>query len=76
MFNRMTPMRVLIDAGVAVVFFIVGFALNGSDSHAQVVLVAVLAVALALRRFSPIIALGVAWAAALFQMYFAQINPR
>ena len=37
-------MRVFIDAGVAVVFFIVGFALNGSDSHAQVVLVAVLAV--------------------------------
>ncbi|MDQ1563386.1 MAG: hypothetical protein QOI14_337 [Actinomycetota bacterium] len=76
MFNRMTSTRVLIDVGVAVVFFVVGFALNGSDSFSQVVLVAALAIALAFRRFSPIIALAVAWAAALFQMYFAQINPR
>jgi signal transduction histidine kinase len=75
MFNRMTSTRVLIDVGVAVVFFIVGYALNGSDSTALIVLIAVLAVALALRRVSPIVSLAVAWAAAIFQMYFAQINP-
>ena len=33
------------------------------------------AISLGFRRFSPIISLSIAWGAALFQMYFANVQP-
>src|SRR5579862_484298 len=75
MINRLTPTRALIDIGVAFVYLLVGIALNGSGSLSQVGIVILFAIALGFRRFSPIIALGICWAAALLQMYFAHIGP-
>jgi signal transduction histidine kinase len=75
MFIRLTRGQIAFDAGIALVYFVVCFApLNRNDQVAEAITVAALAIALGLRRFSPRIALGVAWLAAVWQMYFAQIG--
>jgi signal transduction histidine kinase len=74
MFTRLTSSRVLIDGGLAFVFFVVGVTVTAGAGTSTFLLVGALAVALAFRRISPWVALGVAWAAALYQMYFAEIQ--
>jgi signal transduction histidine kinase len=75
MFTRLSVTRAAIDAGVAFVYLVVGITLEGAGSPSEVGIVILLAVGLGLRRFSPLIALGICWGAALLQMYFAQIGP-
>jgi signal transduction histidine kinase len=75
MINRLTSTRALIDVGIALVYLLVGMALYWSDSLWHVAIVFLFAVALGLRRFSPLLALGICWLAALCQMYFAHIGP-
>jgi signal transduction histidine kinase len=75
MFTRLTRGQTVLDVGIALVYFVVCLApLDGYDRVAEAITVAALAIALGLRRFSPRLALGIAWAAALWQMYFAEIG--
>jgi signal transduction histidine kinase len=75
MFIRLTRGQTVIDVGIALVYFVVCLApLNRYDQVAEAITIAGLAVALGLRRFSPRLALALAWLAAVWQMYFAQIG--
>jgi signal transduction histidine kinase len=75
MFIRMTRGQAILDVLIAVAYFVVCIvAVDRYDQRAEILTVAALAVALGLRRFSPRLALGIAWAAALWQMYFAEIG--
>jgi signal transduction histidine kinase len=76
MFIRLTRAHAVIDIGVAFVYFLICFApLNRGDEFSAAVIAFVFALALALRRFSPVISLVLIWVAALFQMYFANLQP-
>jgi signal transduction histidine kinase len=76
MFTRLTRGQWVIDAGVGFVYFLICSApLNRGDQFSEVGLGVLFAAAIVLRRFSPLISLGIAWAAALFQMYFANLQP-
>jgi signal transduction histidine kinase len=74
MFRRLKAYQAAIDVGVAVVFFLLGYSV-ASGRAAEGVLVLILAVALGFRRFSPALALALAWIAASFQMYFVHLSP-
>ena len=82
-FRRLTPTQVVVDVAVAVVFFAVAFPIEvalvpgtGMETRFGPALLAiaggfvaaVFSAALALRRLSPALALGVAWAGALLQV--------
>ena len=75
MFTRLTRGQTVIDVGIALVFFLACLApLDRYDQLAEGVTVAGLAIALGFRRFSPRLALTIAWLAAVWQMYFAHIG--
>jgi len=75
MFTRLTRGQTVIDVGIALVFFLACLApLDRYDQLAEAVTVAGLAIALGFRRFSPRLALTIAWLAAVWQMYFAHIG--
>lgn len=73
MFRRLQPVQAAVDVGIAFVFFLIAYPLTGADSTGLLALG--LGLALGFRRFSPAIALIVAWGAALFQMYVLHLNP-
>jgi signal transduction histidine kinase len=73
MFRRMQPIQVIVDVVIAVA--VLGFALYADRDDPTGVLSLGLAIAVGFRRFSPGIALAVAWLAALFQMYVISLNP-
>jgi signal transduction histidine kinase len=76
MFVRLTRGQAALDVGLALVYFVICFApLNGVSELFGAALVLTFAIGLGFRRFSPLLALGIAWAAALYQMYFANIQP-
>jgi signal transduction histidine kinase len=76
MFNRLTWRRATTDIAIAVVYLIVVVELTLQIGHFFEVFVVIgLAIALGFRRFSPTIALSVAWVVALYQLYFAHIGP-
>ena len=76
MFIRLTRGQTAIDVGVGLVYFLVCAApLNRGDQFSSAIMAFLFAVALCLRRFSPLLSLALAWAAALFQMYFANLQP-
>jgi signal transduction histidine kinase len=76
MFSRLTRGQTAVDVGIGIVYFLVCFApLNRVDQFSQAIIALLFAVALVFRRFSPVLSLSVAWAAALFQMYFANVQP-
>src|SRR5580693_4841107 len=75
MFTRLTRGQTVIDVGIALVFFLACLApLDRYDQVAEAITVAGLAIALGFRRFSPRLALTIAWLAAVWQMYFAHIG--
>jgi signal transduction histidine kinase len=75
MFNPLTRGQAVIDGGIALVFFLACLVpLGRADQVGEVLTVAALAVALGVRRFSPRVALAVAWLAAVWQMYFVHIG--
>jgi signal transduction histidine kinase len=76
MFTRLTRGQTALDIGGALVYFLICFApLNRNDQFVSAVIALLFAVSLGFRRFSPILSLSIAWAAALFQMYFANVQP-
>ena len=76
MFIRLTRGQWAMDGGVGLVYFLVCFApLNRSDQLSTAIIAFLFAAAIVLRRFSPLISLGIAWVAALFQMYSANLQP-
>jgi signal transduction histidine kinase len=76
MFIGLTRGQAALDVGVALVYFLICFAPTGRvDGVSQAVLVVVFAVAVGMRRFSPTLSLSLAWLAALFQMYYANLQP-
>jgi signal transduction histidine kinase len=76
MFIRLTRGQTAFDVGLALVYFLVCVApLNGLHQVSDAVLALAFALAVGFRRFSPTLSLGVAWLAALFQMYYANIQP-
>jgi signal transduction histidine kinase len=75
MFTRLTRGQTVLDVGIALVYFVVCLApLNRYDQVAEAITVSGLAIAVGFRRFSPRIALTLAWLAAVWQMYFAHIG--
>ncbi len=76
MFTRLTRGQTALDVGVALIYFLICSApLNRADQLAQTIIALLFAIALGFRRFSPALSLGVAWVAALFQMYIANVQP-
>jgi signal transduction histidine kinase len=76
MFIRLTRSQTAIDVALALVYFVICFApLNRTDQFSQAVTALLFAIALGFRRFSPTLSLGIAWVAALFQMYYANLQP-
>ena len=73
MFRRLRPNQVIVDVLIALVVFVFAVYLN-RDDHTGILSVG-LATAIGFRRFSPALALAVAWGAALFQMYVVKILP-
>jgi signal transduction histidine kinase len=76
MIRRLTPLQLIADIVFAVLFASIGAlgAFNGNDAHAVIVLL-VMAAALAVRRLSPWLALGLVWVGALLQMVLASPAP-
>jgi signal transduction histidine kinase len=76
MFTRLTRGQTALDVGIALVYFLVCFApLNHGDQFSQGTMALLFALAVGFRRFSPALSLSIAWIAALFQMYFAHLQP-
>jgi signal transduction histidine kinase len=75
MIFRLTASRIAIDVGIAAAYLVVAVYLVGFTFLTGVAVVTILAIAIALRRVSPLVALAVCWFAALLQMYFAHIGP-
>jgi signal transduction histidine kinase len=76
MFNKLTWRRAVTDVAIALLFVIVVAELTLQIGHfSEIFAVIGLAVALGFRRFSPAIALAVAWTVAIYQLYFAHIGP-
>jgi signal transduction histidine kinase len=76
MFNRLTMRRALTDIAIAVAYLLIVGELTLDIGHFSEFLVVVcLSVALGFRRFSPGIALAIAWIAALAQMYVFDVGP-
>lgn len=75
MFIRLTRGQTVIDVAIALAFFLACLApLDRYDQVSEAITVTGLAIALGFRRFSPRLALALAWLAALWQMYFAHIG--
>jgi signal transduction histidine kinase len=74
MFNRMTRGALVIDGGIALVFLAACLAPVRFGQGSDAVTVVGLTVALGLRRLSPRLALAIAWLAAVWQMYFADLG--
>lgn len=68
MFRILTRPQAFGDVAFAVVFFLIGYVATGSYDVGQTLLVFVMAVALAIRRWSPTLSLAVAWIGAIIQM--------
>ena len=75
MFRFLRPYQLVVDAAIAIVYFVVVLSLN-SERSSDFLLKVALAIALLLRRLSPPVSLGIAWVAALAQMYVAQLTPQ
>jgi signal transduction histidine kinase len=75
MVTRLSRPQAIVDVAIAVVYLVVAIAINRSGSRSQDVVIAGLGIALGFRRFSPGVALSIAWVTALFQMYFASLGP-
>ncbi|MCU1440728.1 MAG: sensor histidine kinase [Rhodoglobus sp.] len=73
MFRRLSPVQLAVDVSIAVVCLLVRTAI-GYDGLAMWVVVFLMASALAIRRLSPAVALGVAWAGVFVQLV-ALLNP-
>lgn len=73
MFRPLKPFQVVVDVSIALVFFVIAYYFIRDDSTGFLALS--LATAVGFRRFSPGIALLVAWVAAVFQMYVVSVNP-
>ena len=70
MFRSLTPRQLAFDIGLAVVCFLLTFPIYLSGGFGSPLALTGMATALALRRFSPALALGVAWVTSLFQIVF------
>lgn len=70
MFRRLTPFQLTVDVGVAVLCLLVRGTMS-FENLAMWFVVVLMAGALAIRRLSPALALGVAWAGAILQMLAA-----
>ncbi|MCU1421668.1 MAG: putative bacteriochlorophyll 4-vinyl reductase [Microbacteriaceae bacterium] len=69
MFRALSGRQVAVDLVVAIVFALLGWiSVERSASWGDAALLVLFAIALALRRLSPALALGVAWAAAIIHM--------
>jgi signal transduction histidine kinase len=77
MFRRLSTTRVIVDAAIAVVFFafVASFPAFAGEGVASVAVALGMAAALAVRRLSPALALGLAWLTALAQMA-AGLSPQ
>ncbi|TFD91788.1 sensor histidine kinase [Cryobacterium lactosi] len=67
-FRRISRRTLLVDAGLAGTFLLVGLLIDPPSSLLAVVVLVGFTAALAVRRLSPALALGLAWATALVQM--------
>lgn len=74
MFRSLTPRQLAFDIGLAVASFLFGLLVYSNGIFGSPLALTGMATALALRRFSPALALGVAWATSLVQVFFA-IGP-
>lgn len=68
MFRRLTTTQLVVDILIAVGYFLVFFIAYFRNGQWEVVISAGFALALALRRKAPGLALGIAWVVAVFQM--------
>lgn len=75
MFRVLRPYQVVVDCLLAVAYFFVVVAAGTVTGFAVLLLVALLTIALLLRRLAPGIALALSWAAALAQMYVVGAEP-
>lgn len=76
MFIRLTRGQTALDVGLALVYLLICIApLNHGSQFSDAIIVLVFAIAVGVRRFSPAVSLGVAWLGALFQMYYANVQP-
>jgi signal transduction histidine kinase len=74
MFRSLRPYQVVVDCLTAAVYFLAALAI-GPVSTGAIALVLGLTVSLVLRRLAPGVALGLAWCAALGQMYVIRLEP-
>ncbi len=76
MINRLPIRRAVVDIAIAVAYLLIVGELTLQIGHVNEFLIVVgLTISLGFRRFSPPIALSVAWLVALYQMYLAQVGP-
>jgi signal transduction histidine kinase len=74
MFRSLTPRQLAFDIGLAVACFLFGLLVYSNSISGSPLALTGMAAALALRRFSPALALGLAWVTSLIQVLFA-IGP-
>lgn len=68
MFRTLTRLQAIGDIAFAAVFFLIGYFATGNYEGFAVLVVFVMAIALALRRWSPPLSLALAWLGAIIQM--------
>ncbi|MCU1414296.1 MAG: hypothetical protein JWN80_1636 [Microbacteriaceae bacterium] len=76
MFRSLTRPQLAADVIIALVFLLVGYAIQAKDENwASIGVLVVMTIALAIRRFSPCLALVLAWVGAIVQMLFRVNAP-
>lgn len=73
-FRKLTVPQAVFDVGLAALWVLLGLAIPMTEDSTGLVVVSLLAAALGMRRWSPGLALGVAWVGAIVQMV-ALLSP-
>lgn len=68
LFRPLSKPQLIVDVAIAVLFGVLGLLASAVGGFAELVVLLTLAVALAFRRASPLIALGIVWVAAITQI--------
>lgn len=74
MFRKLKTYQLVVDIAIGVVYFCVAFTFRNGPTVIGVLAFG-FAIALAFRRFSPPISLGVAWVTAILQMFALHLSP-
>ncbi len=67
-FRRMTPSQIVLDAGIAIAFFLFCTSTQADANPVALVVLLVFSLAVGFRRIAPAVALSLAWVAAILQM--------